>query len=229
MAESSEPALFPPFNLGPFQLSHRVQPQSVQKWMKKERLLAPAAINALCIQDAKVDAGERTYVKEKSNIGLGVHKGEIKEGAGQMRAENSIVTNVTLSKARGAFTSIVDRLRTRHAYQIRPYFNTTRLPSNTTTSQLQQHHRGDRSTNQIRPLKISSAAMAKQLGTTGEFFRRRDEWRKHPMLTKQFRHSVPGLGIALVAFGVYLIGEAAYNKFKSPYSPPSSASSSHNH
>ncbi|GAB2230961.1 hypothetical protein Droror1_Dr00027241 [Drosera rotundifolia] len=57
----------------------------------------------------------------------------------------------------------------------------------------------------------------------------RDEWRKHPMLTKQFRHSVPGLGIALVAFGVYLIGEAAYNKFKSPHSPHSSASSSHNH
>ncbi|KAF4360601.1 hypothetical protein F8388_017627 [Cannabis sativa] len=45
----------------------------------------------------------------------------------------------------------------------------------------------------------------KPLGATGEFFRRRDEWRKHPMLTNQFRHATPGLGIALVAFGVYLI------------------------
>ncbi|KAK3031324.1 hypothetical protein RJ639_035230 [Escallonia herrerae] len=46
--------------------------------------------------------------------------------------------------------------------------------------------------------------MGKPLGPTGEFFRRRDEWRKHPMLTNQFRHATPGLGIALVAFGVYL-------------------------
>ncbi|KAG6780055.1 hypothetical protein POTOM_016463 [Populus tomentosa] len=49
--------------------------------------------------------------------------------------------------------------------------------------------------------------MGKPLGSTGEFFRRRDEWRKHPMLTNQFRHATPGLGIALVAFGVYLVGE----------------------
>ncbi|KAK2986972.1 hypothetical protein RJ640_024870 [Escallonia rubra] len=47
--------------------------------------------------------------------------------------------------------------------------------------------------------------MGKPLGPTGEFFRRRDEWRKHPMLTNQFRHAAPGLGIALVAFGVYLL------------------------
>ncbi|RXH73425.1 hypothetical protein DVH24_016247 [Malus domestica] len=47
----------------------------------------------------------------------------------------------------------------------------------------------------------------KALGTTGEFFRRRDEWRKHPMLSNQLRHATPGLGIALVAFGVYLVGE----------------------
>ncbi|KAF9690329.1 hypothetical protein SADUNF_Sadunf01G0184200 [Salix dunnii] len=46
--------------------------------------------------------------------------------------------------------------------------------------------------------------MGKPLGSTGEFFRRRDEWRKHPMLTNQFRHATPGLGIALVAFGIYL-------------------------
>ncbi|CBI29625.3 unnamed protein product, partial [Vitis vinifera] len=30
--------------------------------------------------------------------------------------------------------------------------------------------------------------MGKPLGPTGEFFRRRDEWRKHPMLNKQLRH-----------------------------------------
>ncbi|CAA7398846.1 unnamed protein product [Spirodela intermedia] len=53
--------------------------------------------------------------------------------------------------------------------------------------------------------------MAKPLGKTGEFFKRRDEWRKHPMLTNQLRHATPGLGIAIVAFGVYLVGEAAYN------------------
>ncbi|KAF2591019.1 hypothetical protein F2Q70_00041704 [Brassica cretica] len=35
--------------------------------------------------------------------------------------------------------------------------------------------------------------MAKPLGTTGEFFRRRDEWRKHPMLSNQMRHALPGL------------------------------------
>lgn len=47
---------------------------------------------------------------------------------------------------------------------------------------------------------------------TAEFFRRRDEWRKHPMLGNQFRHATPGLGIALVAFGVYLVAEQVYNK-----------------
>ncbi|KAL4288255.1 hypothetical protein AHAS_Ahas19G0267900 [Arachis hypogaea] len=39
---------------------------------------------------------------------------------------------------------------------------------------------------------------------TAEFFWRRDEWRKHPMLTNQFRHALPGFGIAVVAFGIYL-------------------------
>ncbi|KAK9083941.1 hypothetical protein Scep_030412 [Stephania cephalantha] len=66
--------------------------------------------------------------------------------------------------------------------------------------------------------------MGKSLGSTGEFFKRRDEWRKHPMVGNQLRHATPGLGIALVAFGIYLVGEAAYNKF---YSPSSSSSSSH--
>ncbi|XVF26394.1 hypothetical protein REPUB_Repub14bG0012400 [Reevesia pubescens] len=46
--------------------------------------------------------------------------------------------------------------------------------------------------------------MGKSLGPTGEFFRRRDEWRKHPMLGNQLRHATPGLGIALVAFGILI-------------------------
>ena len=62
---------------------------------------------------------------------------------------------------------------------------------------------------------------SKPLGTTGEFFRRRDEWRKHPMLSNQLRHATPGLGIALVAFGVYLVGEQFYNRV---IAPPSSSS-----
>ncbi|KAI3473917.1 hypothetical protein Pfo_028111 [Paulownia fortunei] len=65
--------------------------------------------------------------------------------------------------------------------------------------------------------------MAKPLGPTGEFFRRRDEWRKHPMLTNQWRHATPGLGIALVAFGIYLVGETAYNNI---YAAPKSHSHS---
>ncbi|TKY53858.1 NADH dehydrogenase of ubiquinone 1 beta subcomplex subunit 3-B [Spatholobus suberectus] len=54
---------------------------------------------------------------------------------------------------------------------------------------------------------------------TGEFFRRRDEWRKHPMLTNQLRHATPGLGIALVAFGIYLVGEQVYDRVYA--NPPS--------
>lgn len=53
---------------------------------------------------------------------------------------------------------------------------------------------------------------------TGEFFRRRDAWRKHPMLGNQMRHATPGLGIALVAFGVYLVAEQAYNRINAPSS-----------
>ncbi|KEH32740.1 NADH-ubiquinone oxidoreductase B12 subunit family protein [Medicago truncatula] len=57
---------------------------------------------------------------------------------------------------------------------------------------------------------------------TAEFFKRRDEWRKHPMLGNQMRHATPGLGIALVAFGVYLVAEQVYNKINS-------SSHSHHH
>ncbi|KAF8404007.1 hypothetical protein HHK36_008883 [Tetracentron sinense] len=56
--------------------------------------------------------------------------------------------------------------------------------------------------------------MAKALGPTGEFFKRRDEWRKHPMLTNNLRHATPGLGIALVAFGFYLVDLKFYADLK---------------
>ncbi|KAI4979484.1 hypothetical protein ZWY2020_016237 [Hordeum vulgare] len=65
----------------------------------------------------------------------------------------------------------------------------------------------------------AAAAMAtggKVLNATGEFFRRRDEWRKHPLVGNQLRHATPGLGIAIVAFGIYLAGEAAYNRLYRP-------------
>ncbi|KAH0766851.1 hypothetical protein KY285_002722 [Solanum tuberosum] len=71
--------------------------------------------------------------------------------------------------------------------------------------------------------------MGKPLGTTGEFFRRRDEWRKHPMLSNQFRHAFPGLGIAVVAFSIYCVGEFAYNKMSTPSHSTSSAAASHSH
>ncbi|KDP32435.1 hypothetical protein JCGZ_13360 [Jatropha curcas] len=71
--------------------------------------------------------------------------------------------------------------------------------------------------------------MGKPLGTTGEFFKRRDEWRKHPMLTNQFRHATPGLGIAIVAFGIYLVGEQVYNKLYALSPTHHASSSSHSH
>ncbi|KAF3496105.1 hypothetical protein DY000_02054915 [Brassica cretica] len=54
--------------------------------------------------------------------------------------------------------------------------------------------------------------MAKPLGTTGEFFRRRDEWRKHPMLSNQMRHALPGLAIGVAAFCVYLVGQNIHER-----------------
>ncbi|CAM8935155.1 hypothetical protein QQ045_013601 [Rhodiola kirilowii] len=71
--------------------------------------------------------------------------------------------------------------------------------------------------------------MAKPLGPTGEFFKRRDEWRKHPMLSNQLRHATPGLGIGIVAFGIYLVGEYAYNNFYSPSSHHKAAPSDATH
>jgi hypothetical protein len=68
-----------------------------------------------------------------------------------------------------------------------------------------------------RRRRRAAAAMAgKGLNATGEFFRRRDDWRRHPMVGNQLRHATPGLGIAIVAFGIYLVGEAAYNRLYRP-------------
>ncbi|GLJ45061.1 hypothetical protein SUGI_0948620 [Cryptomeria japonica] len=52
-----------------------------------------------------------------------------------------------------------------------------------------------------------------KLNSTGEFFKRRDEWRKHPMLSNNLRNATPGLGIALAAFGVYLFVDGMYTRF----------------
>ncbi|KAK2664711.1 hypothetical protein Ddye_003285 [Dipteronia dyeriana] len=70
------------------------------------------------------------------------------------------------------------------------------------------------------------------MGHTGEFFRRRDTWRKHPMLTSNLRNATPGLGIALVAFGIYCVGEQVYYKLIAPspshhHHQTADASSSH--
>lgn len=44
------------------------------------------------------------------------------------------------------------------------------------------------------------------------------------MLSNNLRHATPGLGIALVAFGIYLVGEAAYNRInRSDHAHSSSA------
>ncbi|ESR44643.1 hypothetical protein CICLE_v10003044mg [Citrus x clementina] len=66
------------------------------------------------------------------------------------------------------------------------------------------------------------------MGHTGEFFRRRDGWRKHPLLTSNLRQATPGLGIALVAFGIYLVGEQVYNRVIAP-SPSHSHHTHHQH
>uniref|UniRef100_A0A0E0HXA5 Uncharacterized protein n=1 Tax=Oryza nivara TaxID=4536 RepID=A0A0E0HXA5_ORYNI len=54
----------------------------------------------------------------------------------------------------------------------------------------------------------------KGLNVTGEFFQRRDE--RHPMVGNQLRHTTPRLGIAIVAFGIYLVNVATYNRLYRP-------------
>ncbi|EFN55914.1 hypothetical protein CHLNCDRAFT_22735 [Chlorella variabilis] len=38
----------------------------------------------------------------------------------------------------------------------------------------------------------------------GYNFRKADAWRQHPLLTNTWRHSMPGLGLGLVAFAAYV-------------------------
>ena len=35
-------------------------------------------------------------------------------------------------------------------------------------------------------------------------WRKFEAWRQHPMLTNNFRHSMPGLGVGLAAFAAYV-------------------------
>jgi hypothetical protein len=54
------------------------------------------------------------------------------------------------------------------------------------------------------------------MGATGDFFRARDEFRRHPFISNNFRRATPGLGIALTAFGVYLFAEGMYERLYKP-------------
>ncbi|CAN0913252.1 NADH dehydrogenase [ubiquinone] 1 beta subcomplex subunit 3-B [Linum grandiflorum] len=49
------------------------------------------------------------------------------------------------------------------------------------------------------------------------------------MLTNQFRHALPGFGIGVAAFAVYVIGEQIYNRVGAPSSHGASFSASHSH
>lgn len=40
-----------------------------------------------------------------------------------------------------------------------------------------------------------------------------DAWRKHPMLRGNYRRAMPGLGVAVVAFGAYCLLEGAAGVF----------------
>ncbi|KAH9574792.1 hypothetical protein CY35_01G077800 [Sphagnum magellanicum] len=51
--------------------------------------------------------------------------------------------------------------------------------------------------------------------TTGSFFVARDVYRKHPVISNNLRRPTLGLGIALVAFGVYLFVEGMTSKLAS--------------
>lgn len=54
------------------------------------------------------------------------------------------------------------------------------------------------------------------LVSTGDFFKSRDEYRKHPILNGHLRRATPGLGIALGLFGVYLIVDGIASRFSAP-------------
>ncbi|KAI5056529.1 hypothetical protein GOP47_0028347 [Adiantum capillus-veneris] len=66
--------------------------------------------------------------------------------------------------------------------------------------------------------RVNRTRCVATMGSTGDFFRARDEFRRHPTIYKNFQKACPGLGIALVAFGVYLVAETAYDKLTKPKS-----------
>ena len=68
------------------------------------------------------------------------------------------------------------------------------------------------------------------MGATGDFFRARDEFRKHPFISHNFRRATPGLGIALVAFGAYLFIDGMYEKlYKQPHQKSTTAAGHAHH
>jgi len=42
-------------------------------------------------------------------------------------------------------------------------------------------------------------------------WRKYEAWRKHPMLQPRFSSTVPGLGLGVALFGVYMVAETAMN------------------
>ncbi|AES65180.1 hypothetical protein MtrunA17_Chr2g0297841 [Medicago truncatula] len=53
---------------------------------------------------------------------------------------------------------------------------------------------------------------------TTEFYRRRDERRKHPNVDNQMCHNTPALNITFVVFGVHLVAVKVYIKMNQVYS-----------
>lgn len=47
---------------------------------------------------------------------------------------------------------------------------------------------------------------------TGFNWRKFEAWRQHPMLTNNMRHSMPGLGLGLGAFALYVIYDQTVGK-----------------
>ncbi|KAJ7535423.1 hypothetical protein O6H91_12G032600 [Diphasiastrum complanatum] len=67
-------------------------------------------------------------------------------------------------------------------------------------------------------------AVEQKRAQTGEFFAKLDAHRRHPMLNNNLKNALPGFGIAVVAFGIYLLVDGMTSKFASS---PSSKDASH--
>lgn len=52
--------------------------------------------------------------------------------------------------------------------------------------------------------------------STGDFFKSRDDYRKHPIISGNLKRATPGLGIALGLFGVYLVVDTIASRFSEP-------------